>query len=465
MNTGVRSMQNNQTAIRTTGHNIANANTEGYSRQDVHTVAQKPIQKGSLLIGDGAQISRIRRSHDVFLTEQINKENQNIGLYKERSELLSNVENVFNETSEDAFSSTLSRMFNSFRQVSSNPENTALRTACTETVKAFANSTNKIANDLNRIQDNSNLKIDAVIQEINSIAKEIASLNQNIAKMEIHGSPSNDLRDKRDLLVKNLSKLIDIQTFEDTSAGGMLSVTVSGAASLVAGVKAHSVILDRTQNNSEGQANIVVKYDSSSFNITNAIKAGELKGMLEIRDLVVPDLRNKMEELIFALSKELNSIHSKAFDLNGSTGNALFTGVDAKKGILNSIKMATYLDDNPNKLALASRPFEPANNEAALEISSLQSKKILANNTATVADNFNSIVSTIGIKTKEANSLLKHQTGVLDQLNKFRDSISGVSLDEEAIDLVKYQKAFEASARVIKVADELLDTIINIRRM
>lgn len=465
MNTGVRAMQNSQIAIRTTGHNIANANTEGYSRQDVNSVAQKPIQRGSLLIGDGAELTRIRRSHDSFLTGQINKETESLGQFKERSDLLSAVETVFNETSEDAFSSSMSRMFNTFRKLSSNPENTALRTAVLESVKGFINSTNKTALDLNKIQENINSKMEAKATEINSIAKEISSLNENISKMEISGSPANDLRDRRDLLVKNLSKIVDLQTSEDTSSG-MISITISGSTSLVTGPKANSIVLERKTNASgDTVSNIVVKAGSSKFDITNFIKKGELASMIDVRDKVVPELRDKMEEMIFMLSNKMNNIHKNSFDMLGGTGSNLFDFIEQKEGILSSIKLSKDIDEQPKKLAVASRAFEPANNEGALKIVTLQSERFMSDNTTTAGDAFNSLVSVIGIKAREANSMLKHQNGVVDQLDKFRDSVSSVSLDEEAIDLIKYQKAFEAAARVIKIADELLDTIMNIKRM
>lgn len=464
MNTGIRSMQNNQVAIRTSGHNIANANTEGYSRQDASSVAQKPIQQGSLLIGDGAEINRIRRSHDDFLSGQINKESETLGMYKERSALLGAVESIFNEASEDAFSNSMSKMFNSFREVSSNPENSALRTTVLESVKGFTTASNKMANDLNKIQENINSKIGATASEVNSIAKEIANLNENIGKMEIHGNPANDLRDRRDLLLKNLSKIVDIQSAEDTSTG-MLSVTICGSASLVTGRKANTLAIERASSES-GTAvfNLVVKSASSSMDITKNIKKGELAGMLNVRDSLVPELKDKMESLVHSLANKMNEIHSKSFDLLGETSRKLFDFVSEKKNVLSSISLSKDVADQPRKLALASRPFEPANNEGSLEITSLQNNRFLAENTETVGDAFGSLVSTIGIKTREANSLTKHQTAVLSQLDTFRDSISGVSLDEEAIDLVKYQKAFEASARVIKVADELLETILNLKR-
>lgn len=465
MNTGVRAMQNNQVAIRTTGHNIANANTEGYSRQDASCVAQKPIQQGSLLIGDGAEINRIRRSHDDFLSAQINKESETFGMYKERSALLGSVESIFNEASDDAFSNSMSKMFNSFRQVSANPENTALRTAVLESVKGFVNSTNTMGNNLNKVQENINSKIDATATQINSMAKEIATLNENIGKMEIHGNPANDLRDRRDLLVKNLSKIVDIQTSEDTSTG-MLSITIAGAASLVTGPKPNTLTIERASNNAGAIIfNLVVKSASSSMNITKNVKKGELAGMLNVRDSIIPEFRDKMEALVYGLSNKMNEIHSKSYDLTSETNNKLFDAVLEQKNILSSIKLSKDVAEQPKKLAIASRPFEPANNEGSLEMSALQNSRFLSENTATAGDVFGSLVSTIGIKTNEANSMAKHQSAVLNQLDTFRDSISGVSLDEEAIDLVKYQKAFEASARVIKVADELLETIMNIKRV
>jgi flagellar hook-associated protein 1 FlgK len=478
MNLGTRSMQNSQVSLQTAGHNISNANTEGYSKQRAETVSEHPFTYGEHIIGDGAKIRSIRRSHDEFLTRQINKENESYGSYSEKSQLLDSVESIFNESNEEGLSSRLTKFYNEMRKLSNNPENLSLRTSAFESARSLVNDLHRVGTSLDKVQRNVDSRLITSVEELNSMLKELAVLNRNISKLEVGNKNANDLRDRRDVLLKNMSKIVDINYVEDPRTG-MVSITMAGTATVLNGTENNELSIHRTSTPSgEGLLRLVMKADSGDFDITDSIRRGTLKGMLDVRDETVPVIREKLEHMFYQFANRVNAVHARGFDMDGKSGRKFFDNIDSAKGVLMSIQLSKDLEDSPRSIAAASRPFEPANNEIVQAITELQRERYIKHESliqtfpekdlslgVTGSDFYNAIIGDLAISARETRNIMEHQQGVVDQLSKFRESSCGVSLDEEGIDLIKYQKAFEAAARMIRVADELLETVMALKRM
>src|SRR6185437_3148637 len=231
MDTGKRAMMNSQTALQTVSHNIASKNVDGYSRQRVELETAEPTGEGKLRIGNGARATEIIRVNNPFIEKQLEQEGNVLGNRQAKSDLMARVEQVFNEQANKGLNKYMGEFFNAYREMSNNPENIALRNLVKQSGDFMAKNFQHVDQQLKKIQDESDFEVHNEIASINGITREIASLNQKIASVEINGVSANDERDRRDLLIKDLSKKMDIRYSETTS--GELTITAGGGAVLV----------------------------------------------------------------------------------------------------------------------------------------------------------------------------------------------------------------------------------------
>jgi flagellar hook-associated protein 1 FlgK len=463
MDIGKRSMMNSQTALQTVAHNIANKTTEGYSRQRVDLRAAPPVGEGRLQIGMGSRAAQVTRVNNPFLDKQVQKETHMMGFYNGQSEALARVEGIFNEQGMKGLNQYMADFFNSFRELSNNPESTTSRTVVKEAAEALVKDFQRVDSQLVRVQEEINTAVKSQVNEINKMAQELAVLNEKISMVEVQGAPANDERDRREVLLKQLNEKIDIRTAEGDN--GMVTVSTAGNAILVSGYDAME--LGTYSDPKSGQLEILYKGNGSNANlkITDRIKGGELGGSLAVRDQVVPDLLNKVDEIADRLANEVNRIHLQGFDRGGRTGNIFFTFEKGEGTAARNIQLADGIREDVNRIAAAARLNAPGDNTTANVISQLQYKQVMDGGVATLDDYYNSQVGKIGVIVSRANKMKEAQGNIVQQVNTLRESVSGVSLDEEATKMLEFQKMFDASARVIKTADEMLDTVLSLKRM
>ena len=458
LNTGKGALLTEQKAIDVTGHNVANVNTPGYSRQRVNTETNEPISISPGQVGTGVRATEIQRIYDRFLGVQINNENQYWGRWEAQKGALERAEVIFDESTGYGLNQAMSEFWNAWQDLSDNPSGKPQRVVLVAKTEALTSAFNKMALDLKRIQQDTDRSIKGTINEINMIAKEIADLNRVISQEEGVGQNANDFRDKRDLLLKQLSLLIDISTLEDNE--GKVAVLVGGGRPLVEGVFNWNL----SAGNTSGFNKIMhVDSDGNSVDITHNIAGGKMKGWLEARDVAVPKYLNKINDLSVAMMNEINSIHQKGYGLTTDPSGNPYTNIDFFSGTSAS-DMAVNLDiiNDVKKIAAAgSAGGVPGDNSNAISIANLQNELKMDEGTETFDSYFNSLVSEIGVEVGSATVKLDHQTAVIDHLNNSRESISGVSLDEEMVNLIKFQHAYDAAAQLINKTDELLDTVIN----
>ena len=472
MDVGKRSMMNSQTALQTVSHNIANKSTEGYSRQRVDMKANDPVGSGNLRIGMGAKASGVSRINNQFMEKQIEKEGNVFGHKEGKAQTLMRVEQVFNEQLNKGINKTMGDFFNSFRELSNNPESLAIRNLVKESAENLANDFRKTTNMLKKIQGEADYQVEVQVAEINSNIKEIANLNARIRNAEVGGmQEANDERDRRDHLIKDLSQKINIRYGE--SKDGQFTITAGNNAILVSGSSFRELATSPTGERKdgdttkrEGNADIYYKATDSgtAVNITRQITGGQLGGVLEVRDTFVNELLDKVDNLAHTFAKEVNMAHSQGFDRYSQTGNAFFEPTLEAKGAAEKMAVSQNLALDVGKIAAAGQPGSPGDNRIANVISSLQYQQVMEGE-STFDDFYNNIVGTVGVSASRANHELETQKDSLSQLKNLRESISGVSLDEETAKMIEYQKMFEASARMIRTSDEMLDTVLNLKPM
>jgi flagellar hook-associated protein 1 FlgK len=430
MDIGKRTMMNSQSALQTIAHNIANKTTEGYSRQRVDQVTAPPIGEGRLQLGMGARAAQVSRVNNPFIDKQLQMETGVMGYHDAQANTMGKVEQVFNEQSNKGLNQYMSDFFNAFRELSNNPESSTTR-------------------------------VRQHVDEINKMTEEIANLNQKIAEVEIQGVPANDPRDRRDVLIKHLHEKIDIKIADGDN--GMMSISTAGNALLVSGID-HTSLTVRTSPQTQRQQVFYIPSSSAKpFDITDRIKGGNLGGDLQIRDHLVPELRDQMSQLAESFANEVNAAHVRGFDRSGRQGGLLFEFAGGESNAAAGIKVSEDVANDVTRIAAAAKPGAAGDNTVANVISMLQFKQNMDG--STMDDFYTSQVGRVGVIANRAVKAQEAQKNILEQVNTLRESVSGVSLDEEATKMIEFQKAFDASARVIRTADEMFDTVLNLKRL
>lgn len=468
MDVGRRSMMNSQTALQTTSHNIANKATEGYSRQRVEMLTNQPVGEGKLRIGMGARAGLVTATRNEFLEKNIQREGNQLGFLDARSELLGRVEQVYNEQVNKGLNHSLGNFFNSFRELSNNPESLATRTQVKESAIGIANDFKKVHEQLSAIQNDADFRIQTRIAEVNELTKEIATLNEKVQVVELTGVPANDERDRRDVLLKQLGEKINIRYAEGKD--GQLTITAGSTAVLVSGYSQRDLIAQSTPERDgkrEGALDIFYKStdNSTPVLVTDQVTGGEIGALIEVRDKTIGGLTDNMDKVAFALASEVNNAHSQGYDRAGRTGNFLFEQPQDVRDAALYLKVSDDVLNDVGRIAAAGQPDAPGDNRIANILSGLEYKQVMDDGTSTFNDFYSSLVGKVGIETQRANSASQAQKDIVGQLKNIRESISGVSLDEETTKMIEFQKAFDASARLIKTADEMLDTVLRLKPM
>ena len=463
---GKRSMLNSQSALQTVGHNIANKNTEGYSRQRVELESNPAVGSGQLRLGTGARVSGVTRTNNSYIEKQIQQEGGRMGMSKGRSEALQRVEHVYNEQVHKGLNKFMADFFNAFRGLSNNPESLAARSLVKETADFLTQDFQRVNRNLTSIQEDIDQQVQAHTVEVNKLTQEIASLNAKVQHIEINGSPANDERDRRDLLIKKLGEKIDVRYSEGTD--GMVTVNVAGSGVLVSGHTSRDLVTSASsarEGKREGNLELVYRATDKGTDvvITDQIRGGEIGGLLEVRDETINGLIHKMDSMARTLATEVNAAHRLGVDQYGQKGADFFDMSQADGEYSQFIQLSEGVSTDVGRIVTGVAPNSPGDNRVANVISKLQYKKVFGGKD-TVDEFYNSIVGELGVQVSRAQNEFEIQSDLLGQLGKIRESISGVSLDEEATKLIEYQKSFDASARLIRTADEMLDTVLSLKR-
>lgn len=447
---GRRALLTHQLTLQTIGHNIANVNTPGYTRQRVNIIATRPEYNTLGTIGTGVTVANIRHIRDLFLGEQYRQENKSLGEWSYKEKILSEIESLFNEPNDSTLSDLLNSFWGSWSDLSDNPDSASTRSQILGQADMLANGFHQLANQLNRQRDSIDRDLVNLTAEVNRLTTEIARTNLQIKSLELGNVKANDLRDNRDLLLDKLSTIIDVNSIENEN--GEMTVYI-GSMSIVNGPNA--IKIDTEIGNVGGKITHKLVWEGTSITLKNS--SGQLKGLLDARDVIIPKYLEQLNVLARALVTEVNALHRTGYGLNGSTDVDFF---DANYTDASSIKINAEIELDPSKI-VSSASGEEGDNIIALAIHDLRDKRALNNNTHTINDFYNTMIGNMGVEANEAKSLTSNFELLVKQIEFARQSVQGVSLDEEMTNLVKFQHAYDAAARVITAIDQALDTLIS----
>ena len=453
LNIGQSSLLTQQKAIDITGNNIANVNTPGYSRQRLIIEQNTPVRAYGLTMSTGVTSdTRIQRFYDQFIGAQLNGETETLGRWEAQKQSLEKVELLFDETGDNGLSYALSEFFNAWQDLAKNPSGVVERDGLVSAGQYLTTTFNQVYSNLETLQDDIDNHVTNIVGDVNDMVDRIAELNRKIAQVEVNGHNANDFRDERDLLVNDLAQLIDIQSFED--GNGNVNISVGNGKPLVDG----TTTWDLTTSDSGGVQNVFWNAsDGTSVDITSQISGGELKGWIETRDSNIEGYLSDLDALATTIQSSVNGQHAAGFDLNGDAGQAFFTGT----GAVNLTVNANIIADSDLIAAAGAGEGLPGGNSNAMAIADLQSAATMPGS-STFNDYYSSLVGKVGADVQTATFNYSHQSSMVDSLENYRQEVSGVSLDEEMVNLIQFQQAYNAAAKLITTADEMLDSLMSI---
>ena len=497
-----------QRQLDLTGHNLANANTVGYTRQRIIQTAIDPgkgtkwAHVASKMSGGGVRALTVDQIRDQFLDRQYRNELTRASYWDSKYATLYYVEDIFNNVDTDHnLGALLSGFFNSIQELSKNPTDGAVRKYVIEQAKSMISMLNGYYEQFYSLMTQQDDMLVAQARRVNVIGEEIAALNESIFKYELSGYTANDLRDKRNLLLDELSGLMRISYYEEDSgftdingkAMNKLVVTIGGEK-FVDDIKHLTVeaIPDPDVDNDLWKSEMLKKYGAGpipegemlhkvvfidSGDLVDIV-SGKMGAYLELRDgnsvdiQGTPFFKAQLDKLVYALVTEFNEIHRKGWTMPIDSDNDSVTGInffDPNGLTIDTIDLSEAIKESIFNLAPAHKKveidpdtgdFETGNNEIALELAKLQQASDI-DVIKGFGKYYNTFIAELASEVGLAKSTAEHELFLVDSLEDQRVSVSGVSLDEEMTNLIRFQQAYNAAARVITAMDEALDVLIN----
>lgn len=526
----------NQRALGVVSHNIANANTEGYSRQVMNMESHKPqaLPGGMGTIGLGVDVTAIKQIRDEYLDYKYRDETSIKAEWDAKSSVLQELEGIFNEPSDSSISELLDQYYESLQSLQKNPENLTARTLVRQNTIALSEGVQRISNMLKDLQSDLNFQFMSAVGEVNTIANQIAKLNETIYKAELEGGIANDVRDQRNLLVDKLSELVPVDYYEDEQNRFFVVV---GGQQLVAHYRSDELkLVPREDKINDDDGDGIMDVEWANGNKLN-VSTGKVYGLRTIRDNIsgdekgIPYYVDKLNDFMDTLTSTFNDIHSTGYGLDSSTGYYMFTinnkttaeyknyllteglnnmpAVEVTDSVMNGVaalpveeqedkmkeNIDTILSNNPayanktvkridgkyyivdkvsasevtiakdledlNKIATAEN-IEDVPGEGTNILRMIETRHDVSLYAWGAPEDFiKSLVSNLGVDASEAERMSTNQAMLVNEYGTAKDSVMGVSLDEEMANMIKFQTAYNANARMVNVFDEMLDLVVN----
>lgn len=439
-----RSLLTYQSALNATSNNISNASNPNYSRQRVVLAAERPEYTANLSFGSGVKLDDIQRIRDTIVDTQIWSFNSKHSFADKQASTLNKLEALLSEPSELGLSNLTSQFFNSWDKLAVDPDSTALRNNVLNTAQNMSGKMQNLYEGYTQIKKDLKVETAQSVESVNSYLEQIHTLNKEIYAVKASGNAPNDLLDERGAIINELSKLANLNvTYNQDDT---VSISMGGVYA-VDRLYSQKFIVEE----SKGKLSVTTQDGESKM----SLNSGEIFGNLNMFNNVIPDYLNKIDTIGQAIYDSVNSVHS-----TGQTNtNPTQTGVNFFSNYSNGIlELNEDLIDNPSLIA-ASADGQDGNNEIALQIAALQ--KALLIDGETITNTYSNFVNKIANDLKTHNQNTESYQLVLNQLDMQVSEASGVSVDEEMVNVLKFQRSYDAAAKLIRVADEMFQTLLN----
>ena len=440
--------------LTVTGQNIANATTPGYVRREalLQTKALGTQAFGTVEVGG------MRRATDLFTQRKLY---ESIGLgasAQEQNRQMSQVEALFNDFQGAGMSDALDQMFGSFSSLAANPSDPATRISVLDRAEAFAQRANDTSNALATQRNEMFAQAQEAVKNVNERAKDLARVEAEITIARSGGGDPSDLLQEREELLRSMGEIVNVRVIEDGEGRAVVS---AAGATLVEGANFNQLSLDLDDNGA-------IRLWSSSASgakseVTRFLTGGTLGGLKEARDVDLFKVQSQLDDFVWGVGDAINQQHAAGVGLDGQTGRNIFD-LGPGPGAANtarSIKISADVLGQPDRVAAASAAGSlPGGSDNAIELVRLGTRPILAGGTQSPGTAYGALIADVGLRTKRAQDTAEHREAVHAQIENLFQSQSGVSLNEEMIQLTKYQRAFEAASKVLTTVDGLLEDLM-----
>lgn len=469
-------LSTHQTALQTISQNIANAETPGYSRQEAVLQANTPTSFSYGQVGSGVSIKTIIRKRDLLLDDSYRSAAGQNGEAQMRADLTSQIEGVFGEPTDAGMSNALDQFWNAWSDLSASPNSLAARSVVQQRGRQLAQMFNDYDTALTQQRTSNVERLTNTVNQVNSLADQVAKLNAEIVVSESNGQPNNDLRDLRDNKLDELSKLAGTRVIQQ--ANGSVSVTI-GNSTLVDGASATKLNVKLLTPNplpATPLTDVPVAFTLGDSLDPVANMGGQLAALQDVLNTDIPQMRGRLDAMASQLVTAVNTAHTAGYTFSGTTlpGTAAGNFFDAGT-VLNPVRAATMKLDttvanDPAKIAASSLANGPSDNTVAQNLAALRS----APNTVTWTDPngatesgsfvafFRGAMTRLGTSVSEATDRASVTSALTDQAQTRRQSVSGVNTDEELVNMMRVQQSYTAASKMIKVADEMLQTLLSL---
>jgi flagellar hook-associated protein 1 FlgK len=441
-----RALEAQRFGLEVTGQNIANVNTPGYSRR---VVDMQPVPPdGPLSAGRGVDVSGVRASRDRLLERRLQQEVPAERREQAIAEALSVVETTLGKAGQ-SIDARMTALFDSFAALSEAPTSSVARQEVVLQGDALAAAFRDMTGRFDLAQRDTDNKIRAAVEEVNGLSDRIAALNKSISASR--GTALLHLQDEQAGVVKQLSELVDISVLENGEGG--IDISFGNGRPLVVGESGFSLTITNTPPSGFAQIG------ASGIDTTSEITGGRIGGLLHVRDVQMPDYQSRLDTLAYDIVQQVNTVHRTGYDQGGTQNRDFFTPLGSAAGAARVMSLDAALAADSSRIAAAGINAT-GDNGAARSLAGLRDARVLNGGTTTLADSWAQLVYRVGRDTQAAKDEQKSRAEIVLQVDALRDQVSGISLDEEAMQLMKFQRAYEANARFFSAIDRTLDTLM-----
>ncbi|GAA3043418.1 flagellar hook-associated protein FlgK [Actinokineospora globicatena] len=450
INTALTALRTQRQGLELAGQNIANAGTEGYTRQRLETssIGGSPVAAfwstpNKFSTGQGVQVTSVNRLQDAYMDARVRSEHERKAATDTNHDVLVDVERVYNEPSDNGLQAQLTDLWSGFADVADNPGDLGSRTQLLTRAQSVAGTLNAASAELAGQYTERRTQLVNNVNDINAAAKQLASLNEAVVRAKAAGVSANELSDQRDTAALKLTEL----TGGQLTRGADDSITITlGGSNLVSGSTSRDLkVTNGADIASAGADPVTLKWVDTDTVATGA--GGKAGALLNGLNTVLPDQLARFDKVANALTTTINTANAAGFTKAGAAGGALMSGTTAA-----TIKVATT---NPADIAASASGTQALGGGNADAMARLGSKSGGADEV------YRTNVADIGMRVRAAEQAATTQGTITNQVDSARSATSGVNLDEELTSMITYQRSYEAAAKVMSTVDSMLDTLIN----
>jgi flagellar hook-associated protein 1 len=449
LSAATRALEAQRYGLEVTGQNIANVNTPGYARREAILRSVAPTDPSDA--GGGVDVVGVRATRDRMLERRLQMERPAEQRDAAIADALSVVQVAVGQPGE-SIDARLSAFFDAVSRLADDPTSSTARQETVQSGQSLAAAFRDMSTRLTGERRSIDTQVRGTVDEVNSLATRYATLNDALAQTSADSSTAMQLRDEQKVVLDRLTELVDVQSVARSDGGTDLSI--GSGRPLVIGAVSHAL----TASPTPPEGLFAISTDEGA-DLTGEVSGGRLGGYLQVRDVSIPGYLGRLDALAYQVAVEFNKVHEKGYDAGGGVGGDFFVAPTAVAGAAAAFTVDPDLADNPSLIAAAGVPAS-GDNQNARALANLRDARVMNGGQATMIEAWSQLVYRIGSDTQAAQQEQQSRAEIVSQVEALTDAVSGVSLDEEAMMMMRFQRAYEANARFFQAVNQSIDTLM-----